>query len=131
MTDQISKVIDIVLAQSNDLWPISTGLLLVAFGMLASSATTTGDKRPGGAMFLLLLTIALCILSLFFGYVVKGSLIKDIASLTKPEDWTLDKVKKWSAYQGACTVLSAAAFGSLLYIYPNFSFEALARYMGK
>lgn len=129
--EQIFKAIDIVLAQSNDLWPISTGLLLAAFGMLASPGKNPTDKRPSGAMVLLLLTIALCILSFFFGYVVKGSLISGIATLTKPEEWTLAKVEKWSALQLLCTVGSALAFGSLLLVYRDFSFEALARYLGK
>src|SRR5262245_5633 len=127
MTDQISKAIDIVLAQSNDLWPIATGLILVALGMLASPVKAPERKIQYWTVGFLLAILLISIFSLVFGYLVKGSLIISLAELKEPN---INGAAWWSFLQMLATVISLILIGILFLFNRKLFYESVSKLFG-
>lgn len=128
--DKVSKIVDLIIAQSNDLWPLSLALLATAFLMVVSPVES--GRRAIGMTVLLWGVVLLSAFSLGFGYGVKGALIADVDQLMKSDGkWSLGSVESLSFWQLACTTVAAAILVGVFWGYREAATQALSRIWGK
>ena len=127
--DRAFKIVDLISAQSNDLWPISLALLIAAFSMFVHRKEVSMSPAAVGW---LLLSIFASFASLAMGYLVKGSLINSLDQLAKGNSWDLGTlVECFSFFQGVAMIVSLVSFGIVFFLPGNFAAKAFSKIIGK
>jgi hypothetical protein len=111
--EQAFKVADLIVAQSNDLWPISVALL-VATGLIMVKLLTA-QRADTAATVWLTVSMIFNLAALFTAYLVKGALIVELSKARPNGNWSLGDAPGWASIcQGVFLLLSlftlAAAF---------------------
>jgi hypothetical protein len=123
--DNVSKIVDLIIAQSNDLWPLSLALLATAFLMVVSPVES--GRRPRTMTLSLWGVVLLSTLSLIFGYLVKGALIGDVDQLMTPDGkWSLGSVETLSFWQGVFTLAAALLLAAIFWFCKGAATQALS-----
>jgi hypothetical protein len=123
--DRISKTVELVIAQSNDLWPLALGLTVTSFLILAQHRP---PEAPRGAIVAFWLVIVLGILALCAGYMLKGSVIQQMSEKGELE---LSRSAGWSLIQVGSLALAAIIFGVTFLRNRTFCAQALQKLFGK
>jgi len=116
-TDGPYKIVELINAQTDDVWPLALGLIYVGFVILAQLVKTNGSIRAKAGI---LLVMALGALSLIFGYFVRGALIHQVSELNKINEsirlgqstnnqylWSVGTTHWWVLGQVFCPLLGA------------------------
>lgn len=124
MTDeQISKVADLVIAQSNDLWPLALGLVITSFLILAQAR----PPRPSKWVVLAFWFVVVCgVLTLGAGYMLKGNVIQQLSVGT----WNPQKTGLWSIIQLGLLSLSLVVFTVTFLCNREFCSKAIMKIFG-
>ena len=127
--EKVSEIVNLITAQSNDLWPISLGLLIAAFSMFVYRKEVS---MSFAAKAWLLASAIASVFSLALGYLVKGSLINSLDQFANGQPWKLGTlVELFSFFQGVAMVVSLVSFGVVFFLPGNFAAKAFAKIMGK
>jgi len=123
------KIVDLITAQSDDLWPIALGLLFAAFSMFVHRRDVSMSST---AEICLLISVAASTISLALGYLVKGALIDSLDQFAKGKPWELGILVEWFSFlQGAAILIALISFGVFFFLPGNFAAKAFAKIMGK
>ena len=126
---KVDAIVNLISAQSNDLWPIALGLLIAAFSMFVYRREVSMSRL---AKTLLLFSAITSFLSLALGYAVKGALIDSLDKFANGKTWELGTAVEWlSFFQGAAIFVSLVCFGVVFVLPGNFAEKAFGKIMGK
>jgi hypothetical protein len=127
--EKVSEIVDLISAQSNDLWPIALGLLIAAFSMFVHRREVA---MSWFAKVCLLVSAIASFASLALGYGVKGALINSLDKFAKGEKWELGTFVEWLSFlQGGAIFVSLICFGIVFFLPGNFAAKAFGKIWGK
>jgi hypothetical protein len=129
--DQAFRVVDLVIAQSNDLWPLSLALIAATFLIWVK---LIGDPDPYAwrAARILEISMVADVVSISAGYLMKGSLVAFLDQPHATNDWKLTSAVEWlSLIQLLAMVFAVLTFLIAFVLFRTAMVEAAAKAWGK
>lgn len=109
MTNQLDldgphKLVELINAQTSDVWPLALGLLYVGFVILAQLFKNDSGYWARIGISIVMLS---SVVSLVAGYLVKGALINQVKSLHLGNSWEMGPAPLLSAVQAFSPLIGA------------------------